>query len=98
MILNWFDAANAVQFGNTLADFFIERIPLPSENKKPKNLGKQFEVVDRMYVQIEQFKAQNKLNVYKKAKLAGAFKSKLAEAGYDPKLVDEITLGIVKIL
>jgi hypothetical protein len=55
-------------------------------------------VVDKMYVQIEQFKAGNKLNVYKKAKLVDAFKSKLLGAGHDPKLVDEVALGIMKIL
>ena len=47
---------------------------------------------------MELFKTRNKLNVYKKAKLAEAFKSKLLEAGYDSNLVDEVTFGIVKIL
>jgi hypothetical protein len=98
MTIEWFDAAKAVQFGASLADFFIDRIPLSPEKKKAKNLDKQFEVVDKLYVRVEQFKANNKLNLYKKAKLADAFKSKLIDAGYDSKLVDEVTLGIVKIL
>jgi len=102
MTLKWFDATEAVKFGNSLADFFIERIPLPREQKpelkKGKNLHKQFEVVDKMLVQAEQFKARGTLNVYKKAKLAGALKSRLSDAGYDAKLVDEVTLGIIKIL
>jgi hypothetical protein len=98
MKIEWFDATEAVRFGDSLAEFFIKRIPLASGKNKPKGLDKQFGVVDKMLVQVEQFKARNKLNVYKKAKLAGAFKEKLVGAGYDPKLVDEVTLGIVKAL
>ncbi len=99
MKIAWFDAAEAVRFGDSLADFFIERIPLlPSEKGKLPKLEKQFGVVDKMCVQIEQFKSHHKLNVYKKAKLAEAFKEKLTVAGYDSRLVDEVTLGVVKLL
>ncbi|HKU69659.1 MAG TPA: hypothetical protein VJQ51_02365 [Burkholderiales bacterium] len=99
MKIEWFDAAEAVRFGESLGDFFIERIPLASsEAGKSRKLDKQLGVVDKMLVQIEQFKARHKLNVYKKAKLAGAFKEKLIGAGYDSKLVDEVTLGIAKML
>jgi hypothetical protein len=99
MKIEWFDATEAVRFGDSLADFFIERIPLnPGDKDKSRKLEKQFGVVDKMLSQVEQFKARNKLNVYKKAKLAGAFKEKLTGAGYDSRLVDEVTLGIVKAL
>lgn len=98
MIIEWFDAAKAVQFGDSLAEFFIERIPASPENKKSGSLKKGLEVADKMAYQIEQFKRSNKLNVYKKAKLLDAFKSKLTGAGYDSKLVDEVTLGIAKTL
>ena len=99
MRIDWFNATEAVRFGDSLADFFIERIPLlPSEKDKPRKLDKQFGVVDKMFVQVEQFKLGNKLNVYKKAKLVGTFKDKLIDAGYDRGLVDEVALGIMKIL
>jgi hypothetical protein len=98
MKIEWFDAAEAERFGDLLADFFVERIPLSSDKKKSKGLEKHFDVVDKMFLQIEQFKKNNRLNVYKKAKLAGAFKAKLGAAGYDSKLVDEVTLGIMKVL
>lgn len=50
MKIEWFDAADAIRFGGSLADFFIE------------------------------------------------IKSRLIDAGYDPKLVGEVTLGVMKIL
>jgi len=39
MTLEWFDAVKAVQFGNALADFFIERIPGVSIAIKSRGKG-----------------------------------------------------------
>lgn len=95
MPLKWFDANNAEKFGQSLAQFFIKKIPLHVENKKPKEVAKQLDVVDQMYLQIEQFKLNNKLNIYKKAKLGSAFRYELIAAGYKPELVDQVTRGLL---
>jgi hypothetical protein len=44
-----------------------------------------------MFIKIQQFKINHKLNIYKKAQLGNAFKWKLLEANYDQTLVDELT-------
>ncbi|HMC13524.1 MAG TPA: hypothetical protein VKG67_04185 [Gallionellaceae bacterium] len=95
MALKWFDASAAEKFGQSLAQFFIKKIPLTAENKKNKAIAKQLEAVDQMYLQIEQFKLNNSLNVYKKAKLGSAFKYALIAAGYKPELVDQVTKGLM---
>jgi hypothetical protein len=95
MILKWFDASEAERFGQSLAQFFIKKIPADFENKTSKTMAKQLGAVDQMYLQIEQFKLKNSLNVYKKAKLGSAFKYELITAGYDPKLVDQVTKGLM---
>lgn len=95
MPLKWFDARDAEEFGQSLAQFFIKKIPLTAENKKNKVIAKRLEAVDQMYLQIEQFKLNNKLNVYKKAKLGSAFKYELITAGYKPELVDQVTKGLL---
>ena len=95
MTIKWFDASDAEKFGQDLAQFFIQRIPLATEKGKSKNLAKQLEVVDKMYLKIEQFKLNNKLNVFKKAKLGSAFKFELLNAGYEPAFVDKVTKGIM---
>jgi hypothetical protein len=87
----WFDAREAQKFGTSLAEFFIQRIPLEKPNKKIKSLAKKQEVLDKMFLQIHDFKMKHKLNIYKKAKLGNAFKWKLLDADYDPELVDELT-------
>lgn len=98
MATRWFDASGAEKFGQSLAQFFIQRIPVSAEEKKNKTMAKQLEVVDKMYLQIEQFKFNNKLNVYKKAKLGSAFKFELINAGYPSEFVDQLTKGLMQKL
>jgi len=42
-------------------------------------------------LQVQQFKKDRRLNVYKKAKLGNAFKWSLRDAGYDVDYVNELT-------
>ncbi|MCR4304501.1 MAG: hypothetical protein NUV63_09810 [Gallionella sp.] len=90
-MISWLDARDAQKFGITLAEFFMERIPLEMPDKKIKSLARKQEVLDKMFLQIEVFKIKHKLNIYKKAKLGNAFKWKLLDADYDPALVDDLT-------
>jgi hypothetical protein len=90
-MFSWFDARDAKIFGEALAVFFIERIPLETPNRKSKSLERKQEVLDKMFIKIQQFKINHKLNIYKKAQLGNAFKWKLLEANYDQTLVDELT-------
>lgn len=90
-MFSWFDASEAQQFGNTLAEFLIERIPAEDSGKKDKSAPKKQEVINKMLLQIQIFKVSHKLNIYKKAKLANSFKWKLLDAKYEPDFVDELT-------
>lgn len=90
-MFSWFDARDAQQLGVSLAEFFMERIPLEAPNKKSPSLKIKQEVLNTMFSQIQQFKMKHKLNIYKKAKLGTALKWKLLDANYDPTLVDELT-------
>jgi hypothetical protein len=100
MVVSWFDAGDAEKFGQSLAQFFIKRVPLTIEGNKSKSaakqLAKQFDAVDKMYLQIEEFKLNNRLNIYKKAKLGSAFKLELISAGYDPVFADQVTKGLIQ--
>lgn len=95
MALKWFDASEAETFGRSLAQLLIKKTPVSSGSKKIKGIAKQFEAVDQMYLQIEQYKLKASLNVYKKAKLGSAFKYELLAAGYDPELVEQVTKGLL---
>lgn len=96
MALAWFDAGEAKKFGSSLARFFLERIPRASE-KGDKEFAKKVDVVlEKMVVQIVQFKTQHKLNMYKKAQLGNVFKWALLDAGIPADYADEMTSWVIQ--
>lgn len=98
MLFGWFDAKAANAFGTELAAFFMARMPLDMKRDEKKFAIKTNEVLGKMSLRVNQFKATNKLNVYTKAQLANSFKWALKDAGYDAKYSDELTEWLVKQL
>ena len=96
MLLSWFDANEAKKFGEALAQFYIERIPLDAEGGK-KAASKKQEVLDKMFQKMARFRLEQKLNIYKNAQLGNAFKWTLTDAGYDPVYVDQLTKELMFI-
>ncbi|MBI4986878.1 MAG: hypothetical protein HZC24_16420 [Rhodocyclales bacterium] len=84
MVFDWFKAREVTEFGAFLADFLAERIPTKSPKKAPEALAK-------LFAHVERFKESHKLNMYKKAKLANAFKWKLIDHGYANEFIEEMT-------
>lgn len=96
MVLAWFDAGEAKKFGASLAQFFIERIPKASQ-KGDKEFAKKVDyILQKMLEQIVQFKAQHKLNTYKKAQLGNVFKWALLDAGISADYADEMTTWLMQ--
>ncbi len=98
MPFGWFDASAATEFGTELAGFFAERMPVDTQKNEKKFATKTRELLTKLGLRINQFKASNKLNFYTKAKLANSFKWTLKDAGYDAKYVDDLTEWLVKQL
>ena len=99
MLLNWFNAKEAKQFGLSMAEFFAQRVPpesIPATEKKP--LQRAAEVVNKLHVQAQNFRASNKLNMYKKSALANEFQWKLFDLGYDKRIVEELTRELLRYL
>ena len=91
MVLNWFDASEAKEFGASLAHFYIERVPPGDSSGNNKSRDKKQEVINKMFQQMARFRLEHKLNIYKKAQMGNAFKWALKDAGYDPVFVDQLT-------
>jgi hypothetical protein len=99
MLFSWFDGREANQFGLSMADFFATRIPpesIPATEKKP--LRKAGEVISKLHGQLQQFRTNHRLNMYKKAKLANAFQWRLFDLGYDKRIVEELTKELLRSL
>ncbi|RYX90719.1 MAG: hypothetical protein EOO28_28240 [Comamonadaceae bacterium] len=91
MIFSWLNAKDEKAFGESLALFFAQRIPADSDFKAKKFAAKAQQVLASMGLQVDKFKKDRKLNVFKKAQLGNAFKWKLRDAGYEQSYVDELT-------
>lgn len=90
MILSWFDAREAKEFGISLAEYYMSKIT-PDEAANKKELTKRKEALNKLFEKMAVFVKEKKLNVYKKAQLGNAFKWTLKEAGYDQIFIDHLT-------
>ena len=93
--MGWFDAREAQQFGEALADFLIERIPPADVDESEQFAFRRQEALHKMLLQIEVFKAAHKLNLFKKAKFGNAFKWKLLDSGYAAEFADHLTRSLL---
>lgn len=91
MILSWFDASEAKTFGNSLAIFFVERVPPTLQIADKAFAQKADKVLNKMTTQVVKFKHEHKLNAYKKAQLGNAFKWTLKDAGVSSEYVNKLT-------
>ncbi len=97
MLLHWFDAREAMEFGASLAKFYSDRIPADAAEQKDKPVAKKQEVLDKMFRKMALFNVDHKLNMYQRARLGNAFKWALKDAGHDPALVDHLTKELMLI-
>lgn len=93
--MGWFDAREAQQFGEALADFLMGQIPPAAVDESEAFVQKRQEALHRMRLQIEVFKVEHKLNLFKKAKFGNAFKWKLLDAGYATEFADHLTRALL---
>jgi hypothetical protein len=91
MILSWFDARAAQNFGSELARSFMTRVPADAKLSDRKFEAKAKTALLQLERSIADFRASHRLNFYRKAKLGNAFKWTLKDAGYDPTYVDKLT-------
>jgi hypothetical protein len=94
-MIGWLDTGKAEEFGSSLGQFFIEKMPQDAQLNESKMASKTQYLLDKMSVRINAFKREQKLNGYKNAKLANAFKWKLRDAGYDKAYIDTVVSWLV---
>lgn len=95
MILGWFNAKEAIAFGQGLAEFYDMQSKAILKASDRKAAEKQQKLASQVLTKVQQFKAMHKLNAYQKAQLGSAFKWKLRDLGHDSKLVDSMTKDLM---
>lgn len=98
MAIDWLNATEAQQFGKALAKFYVSKLPPDAGKADKKFPNKRDFVAKKMLEQVDEFKQEHKLNLYKKAQLGNAFKWTLKEAGYAGEEIDRLTGTLVRQL
>ena len=94
-MFSFFDATSAKEFGAQLARFYIDRMPLNTGMNEKQFAVKSLKLMEQMDLQLRTYKQQNKLNLYKVAQMANAFKWALKDAGYEDAYIDKLTQWFV---
>ena len=92
----FFDTRKVDDFARGLASDLGRRFPPASEARTDKGAANQLAVVtEGLYARALRFHQENRLGVYRKAKLGTTFKWQLKELGYTDKFIETVTRGLV---
>jgi len=95
-ILKAFDTRELEEFATGLAADLGRRFPPDSEKRTDTGAQNQIKVIlDGLTARAMRYHEQNKLGVYKKAKLANVFRWKLKDIGYSDAFIERATKHIV---
>ncbi len=98
MILDWFNAGEAVLFGQKIVHE-INRLFPPTEQKGKAIPAKVYQQkFDSLVGRIQTFSKKNKLNIYKKAKLLNTIKWEMKDAGHEEIIIKEFISFITPLL
>jgi hypothetical protein len=98
MILDWFNAGEAVLFAQKMVRD-INRLFPPTEQKGKAIPAKVYQQkFDSLVVGIRTFSKKNKLNIYKKAKLLNTIKWEMKDAGHEELIINEFISFIAPLL
>jgi hypothetical protein len=95
-LFGFFDTRALDEFATVLASDLGRRFPPASESRTDPGAQYQVKVIlEGLGARAVRFHAENKLNLYKKAKLGNVFKWKLKELGYSDAFAERATKEII---
>jgi len=95
MMFGWFNAKKAEEFGTSLAQILIEKMPPGRMLEKSKLSSKTEYILVQLLAKIDEFKKIEKLNLYKKAKIANSFKWTLKDGGFEEAFNEKLVEWLV---
>lgn len=95
-ILKMFDTKELEEFALGLATDLGRRYPPASEARTDPGAAKQVKVImEGLSMRALRFHEENKLGIYRKAKLGNTFKWKLKEMGYSDAFAERVTKMLI---
>ena len=102
MMFDWFDAKQAVAFAKMIVEEVNRIFPRDASREKParsrKEALKEMKKLEGLVRRVQVFAQQNRLNIYKKARLLNTVKWDLREAGHEEVLINETVALVARIL
>jgi len=90
-MFSWFSSSESVRFGHELATFVLAELSGSARKGDAKFTAKAEKALVRADQRVREFKARERLNVYKKGKLANAFLWKLRDSGCSQDYANQLT-------
>jgi len=100
MVFRLFGPSKIDEFAKSLAQDIGKRYP-PAIANNPEQMVSQKRltaILEDTFTRAHQFNRENRLGMFKKAKLGNTFKWELKEMGYEDRFVDVATEGLVVYL
>lgn len=98
MILDWFNAEEAVLFAHEIVRE-VNRLFPPAEQKGKAIPAKEYQrKFDSLIVRVRTFSSKHRLNIYKKAKLLNTIKWEMRDAGHEDVIVNEFISFLAPLL
>lgn len=99
MMLKWFDSTEVDKFADWLSEEIIKRYPPSGMDTDPKKAAKRLQKVhESLFLRVEAFAKENKLNVYKRARLGNRVKWAMRDAGYPLPFSESFTHEVVTVI
>ena len=90
-MLSWFSTSESVRFGEELAADLMSELAGSTGKADAKFTAKAERALVRADQRVREFKMRERLNVYKKGKLANAFLWKLKDSGCNAEYANQLT-------
>ena len=99
MMFKWFDSKAVDEFSDWLVSEMLKRYPPAGLDTDAKKATKRFQKVhESLFLRVQAFAVENKLNVYTKARLGNRVKWAMREAGYPQSFADSFTHEVVTLV
>ena len=95
-MLKWFDSRQVDEFSDWLVAELLKRYPPAGVDTDPKKATRRFQKVhNSLFLRVQAFAREHRLNVYTKARLGNRVKWAMREAGYPQRFADEFSHEVV---
>ena len=91
MTLQWFSAAESVRFGQELAQYLLRELSISLRKRDDKFTAKAERVLVQADRRVREFALREKMNFYKRGKVANTFLWALKDGGCPDDYADQLT-------